>query len=194
MHRICTALGLGVSVVALSAGPVWACPTDRYPASEGWFVLNETFTFPAGYACDVEVTLYLRGHQRYLVNGELPPPQAPLNGDEIRSESPDLRATVTNTANGRSVTKKDTGTINATVIHNGNDLKAVGRGANLYFGAGVEGLLYTKGTQKFITTNYKDPATIAMQFTKIKGKAVDLCHKVGASPVPGKNPPPPTMG
>jgi hypothetical protein len=192
MHRICTAMGLGVSIVALSAGPVWACPADRYPASEGWFLLNETFTFPAGYACDVEVTVYLKGHQRYLVDGEIPPPRAPQDGDVIRSESPDVRATVTNTVNGRSVTIKSTGTINGTVTNNGKDLSSVGHGANLYFGAGVEGLLYTKGTQRLTTTDFQDPATITLHFTKIKGKAVDLCRKVGASPVPGKNPPPPT--
>ena len=94
MHRILTALGLGASVVALSAGPVSACPhPHHYPASEGWFPLNETFTFPAGYACDVKVTLYLKGHQRYLVDGEIPPKRLPRDGDVIVGETPDVRAT-----------------------------------------------------------------------------------------------------
>jgi hypothetical protein len=197
-RRILAALGAGMAL-SLGAAPALAsCPTnDPYPASEGWyFVDHEKTTAPAGYACNVTVSWVITGHERVLINGqpitEDTPPAGP--GDRIYSVSPDEHAVFKNEATGQTYRVKDDGTFLDIVKKNGRDLRSKGKGRNFYQGLGVTGILFaTKrhSVQKFTVTDYMDPVKSTLHFHKITGKQIDICHKVGAESVPGKNLPQP---
>jgi hypothetical protein len=197
-RTILAAIGAGAAL-SLGAAPALAsCPTnDPYPASEGWyFVDHEKTTAPAGYACNVAVSWVITGHERVLINGQPitadTPPAGP--GDRIYSVSPDEHAVFKNEATGQTYRVKDDGSFLDVVKKNGRDLRSKGKGRNFYQGLGVTGILFTTkrhSVQKFTVTDYMDPVKSTLHFHKITGKQIDICHKVGAESVPGKNLPQP---
>lgn len=196
MKRILTAFGMGASVVALSAGPAIACPstpTDpnpKYPASKGYYFVNDTVTFPKGYACNVAMRLHIVGHQRTFVNGKLQDPKGnyppPKPGDRSRNESPDEIFTLTNLKNHHSVTKLISGTLFTRVSANGRDLRIRGVGKNLYNGKGIEGFVYAKGRQ-WLTVDHAFSDHPTLHLNRTRGTTIELCHRLGARAVPGEN-------
>ena len=183
MKRILTSIGLGLATAALGAGTAVAgSPTGEYPASEGWEYTDITLAIPAGYACDGDVRLFYRGHERRVVTGP---------NTSTYEAGADVKATFTNVGTGRSLTKRSDGTFYETFVNGGRDLRVVAKGRNLLFGSGVRGILYTTGINKFIVTDVMDPVRSKITVYKIKGKAVDLCRKLGLRPVNGKSLPPP---
>jgi hypothetical protein len=194
MKRILTSVGLGIGVVALSAGSAIACPptpTDpdpKYPQSKGWYFVNDTVTFPRGYACNVAIKFHVVGHQRTLVNGHLPPKdwKGPQPGDRVKNVSPDEIVTLTNLKNHRSVTKLISGTLYDHVQRNGTTIKTRGVGKNLFNGKGVQGIVYASGKQRLTVTHFGTPRQ-TLHIDRTKGTTIEMCHVLGATAVPGKN-------
>jgi hypothetical protein len=147
-------------------------------------------------SCNVAVSWVITGHERVLINGQPitadTPPAGP--GDRIYSVSPDEHAVFKNEATGQTYRVKDDGSFLDVVKKNGRDLRSKGKGRNFYQGLGVTGILFTTkrhSVQKFTVTDYMDPVKSTLHFHKITGKQIDICHKVGAESVPGKNLPQP---
>lgn len=198
MKRALTIVGLGVSIVALSAGPAAAHPRQpyendqRYPASKGYYWVDETLTLKAGEACNVEVIMIIKGHQRDIVNGEVVTGDSPEPklGDRHIGQAPDEIVKIVNPANKRKITKVGNGSFYDKVVdfdHDGKlDLKSKGVGKNWYFGAGVKGIVWANGKQHFTVDDFLGASEL--HINKTKGKTVELCKKVGAKAVPGKNP------
>jgi hypothetical protein len=203
MKRLMTILGLGVSIAALSAGTASAArpPTPveddpRFPTSEGYYWIADEFPLPAGTACSGEVRMTFLGHGRDFINGEITPPEEfpdPVVGMRHVAESPDLVVTVTNVATNRSVTKLVDGVFRDRVVDFGKDgvldLRSKGIGNNVFFGAGVKGIIYASGKQKFTVDDFLGESVLHLN--KTQGKTVELCRKIGLGAVPGSNPEPP---
>lgn len=190
MTHILTTLGLAAIVAALSTGTALAGCPDRpadYPESKGWSAVDDTVTVPAGSACDVEVKMRFRGHERRLLNGvpvdeKTRPPRA---GDVTVTQSPDLVVRLTNTSTGRTINRAVTGSFTDRVLPNGKDLSTVGRGKNVFFAPGVRGILWADGVQKLSVRNFQQ-ADFSITVTETKGRTVELCTRLGARPVEGK--------
>jgi hypothetical protein len=205
-RRIGITLGLGVSIVALTVPSAQAAPpvptenNPKYPASKGYYFVDDTVNAPKGFVCSGAVTIRFVGHQRDYYNGKLADPNSeppePKLGDRHTGQSPDEIIVVTNVKTGRNVTKLISGTFYDRVVDYGKkgvlDLSAKGVGKNVFFGPGVKGIVYADGVQHFTVTNFlNDGGTLHLN--KTKGKTVELCHKVGLRAVPGKVlPEPPT--
>ena len=99
----------------------------------------------------------------------------------------DTKATFTNVATGRTITKRSDGDFYDTVVNHGRDLRSVGKGRNFFFGRGVRGIIYADGIQKFTVRRYEDPVKSKLTINKTKGKTVELCAKLGLRAVAGKN-------
>ncbi|HEX8508572.1 MAG TPA: hypothetical protein VF635_03625, partial [Propionibacteriaceae bacterium] len=76
------------------------------------------------------------------------------------------------------------------VTKTGKDLNGKSVGGSLYFGNGVKGLIYAKGTQWYSVYDFMDPAKAELDIHKTRGNTVELCHALGARAVQGKNAPP----
>jgi hypothetical protein len=199
--KILTTLGTGIAIVALSSGSAVAAPplptenSAKYPASKGYYFVDDKIDMPAGSACSGAVTVEIIGHQRDYLNGKLVDPtdeQQPAMklGDRLKGQAPDEFVIVTNTATGRSVTRKINGTITSTVVDAGSDgvldLNLVGKGRNFYFGPGITGLVFAAGKQTSTVTDFANPEGFRLSLTT-KGKRIDLCRKIGLQPVPGQH-------
>lgn len=186
MRRFITMLGLGIGVTVLSVSTAFAgCqkPRQSFPSSEGWEAVDQTFAISAGSACDVEVSGHVVGHERSTIDGK-PATRDPQPGDTVVTESPDEVVTLTNTKSGKSVTKKINGAFYDHYLRNGTDYKGRGVGKNLYYGPGIYGLLWTNGVQKYTVYDYASD-DYRIQIRALKGKSVELCHRLGANPVAG---------
>ncbi|HYP46379.1 MAG TPA: hypothetical protein VEQ66_14420 [Propionibacteriaceae bacterium] len=192
--RLAAGLGALAALAMTTTGvaPASAGGEDPYPESEGWQIFNFNDTLRAGYVCNVDFKARVKGHVRVTVNGKLPPKdwKGPKPGDLVVQESPDATATITNAKNRQKVKLDLAGPVYSRVSKNGKDLKSRSVGGNLYFGNGVKGLLYAKGTQWFSVYNFKDPVKVELDLHRTQGSTVELCHFLGAKAVRGKNPPP----
>ena len=197
-RTILSTIGTGIAIAALSSGSAVAAPplptedSAKYPASKGYYFVDDKIDMPAGSACSGAVTIEVIGHQRDYVNGELVDPTkepAPALGDRMKSQAPDEFVIVTNTATGQSVTKKINGTLRGTVVDVSNDgvldLKFVGKGRNSYFGPGITGIVFAAGKQNLTVTDFTNPEGYRLSLAT-KGKRIDLCRKIGLQPVPGQ--------
>ena len=203
MKRLMTILGLSVSIAALSAGTASAAhpPTPveddpRYPPSQGYYWISDQLPLPAGTACSGEVRMTFLGHGREFINGEITAPEDfpdPVVGMRHVAQSPDLIVTVTNVATNRSVTKLVDGEFRDRVVDLDKDgvldLRSRGIGNNVFFGAGVKGIVYASGKQKFTVEDFLGENVLHLD--KTQGKTVELCRRIGLRAVPGSNPEPP---
>jgi hypothetical protein len=194
MKRLAAMVGTGFATVALSAGTAFAgCPQPGgFPEADGWYVADSTEVHPKGAACDVAVKIIIKGHQRDRVNGEAVPEDfKPKLGDRLVLESPDMTMTLVNQKNGKKVTKKISGTFYDKVVDFNRDgkldLKSKGVGKNVFYGAGVKGILWADGVQKFRVDNFTGFPDSELHIDKTKGKTTELCNKIGAKAVHGKN-------
>ncbi|HYP43807.1 MAG TPA: hypothetical protein VEQ66_01240 [Propionibacteriaceae bacterium] len=193
--RLVAGLGTLTALALTTTGlaPATAGGGVSHPKGEGWEHINVTDTLPAGYVCNVDITLKLKGHVRFTVNGKVPPKdwKGPKAGDLMLTESPDATSVVTNTKNRKKVKVDMSGPLTTRVAKNDNDLNGKSVGGFLYFGRGVKGLIYAKGTQWFSVYNFRDPIKGETDIHRTRGTTVELCHALGAKAVEGKNPPPP---
>jgi hypothetical protein len=83
--------------------------------------------------------------------------------------SPNQRVTLTNTQTGESVSYVITGVGRFSETDTGFTLRLTGR--NLFFGPGIEGIIYTTGTQTF-TIDEEGTATLAVSH----GKVINVCN------------------
>jgi len=191
MNRLFTtavaALGLTVASAgtALAACPTPEAPAHSKPTKPPLVYIDDTFVLEAGTACKDKVVFRQRGHVR-------DPYTVTRHGKEyiIFESGADLTMRLYNPKTHKSVTKDISGTFIDRLVKNGRDSKSVGKGANVFFGKGIKGILWADGYQKFYVKNYEtEKQKITIQYTR--GKTAELCGKVGSKPVRGKNPPAP---
>jgi hypothetical protein len=137
---------LGLAATALSVTPAMAAPPEPVP--------TEPFEIPG---CEFPVQL----------NGSGSIKSIPHNGSSTNI-APNLRATLTNTETGESVSYVTTGVLHETPT----DAGVIDRytGHNLVWGPGIEGILFTTGTQTFVID---EAGTITL--TESHGKVVNVC-------------------
>jgi len=182
-----------MAMIAAGMAPATASNDDPYPKSEGWVKVDFKDTLPKGFACNVAVKGHIQGHERFTVNGKVPPKnwKGPKPGDLLKLESPDETATLTNTKNKKKITVKIDGAFYDRVAKNGKDLHSKGEGRNLYFGQGIRGLLWAEGLQEFSVYDFESPKKNTLDIHETYGSTRELCRVLGAKAVAGKNPPPP---
>jgi len=84
--------------------------------------------------------------------------------------SPNQRVTLTNTETGKTVSYVITGVARFTETDTGVTIRFTGH--NLLFGPGIEGTLYTSGTQTVVV----DAETGVNTLTESHGKVVNVCE------------------
>jgi hypothetical protein len=150
VKRFFSAAVLGVAATALSVTPATAAPPE--PAN---------FTFGAS-ECGFPVQVEVSGRAKLIV-------QETSHSTTFKSPSPNLRATLTNTDTGESVSYVITGVGRVTPTNPGVIERYTGH--NLVFEPGVEGILFTTGTQTFVIDEGGETSTL----TQSHGKVVNVC-------------------
>jgi hypothetical protein len=189
--RSLSALALTPTLVALSLVPAAADAHpkhDGFSAADGWSVIDDKLAIPAGEVCSGKVVFHYWGHERTLLKGEhgyepvTDPEFVPQAGDRTKAESADSQFTLKAVRSGRKVHRDADGEFYEKVTRNGENLKSVGVGANIYFGPGIKGILWADGVQKFRVANFMENPVLE-HFRIKRGKAQELCHRVGLRPV-----------
>jgi hypothetical protein len=179
------ALGLAAALVgpAASAHP----SSDPYPESEGYQQVDDTFTLPAGGACNRPVIVHFTGYQRSVLNGQVVPVGTDLDlqaGDTLITTYPEQRITVTNKRDpSRSVTRATDGPSREHVRKNGVDEDVSAIGANVFFDVGVKGIVVTQGYVRFVIKDFAGDNRRLRIKPPAPTSAEELCTQVGLRPV-----------
>jgi hypothetical protein len=147
VKRFFSAAVLGLAATALSVTPAMAAPPN--PVEE------DPFEIPG---CEFPVQLELTGKIKDIFHKGF-----------ATFIAPNLRATLTNTDTGESVSYVITGVIHETPTDSGGFIDRF-TGHNLVFGPGIEGILFTTGTQTFVVDEVGTST-----LTQSHGKVVNVC-------------------
>jgi hypothetical protein len=138
---------LGLAAAALSVTPAMAAPPEPVP--------SEPFEIPG---CEFAVQLDGSGSIKFTQHHGF-----------STGIAPNLRATLTNLETGESVSYVTTGVLHETPTDTGVVIERY-TGHNLVWGPGIEGILFTTGTQTFVVD---EAGTITL--TESHGKVVNVC-------------------
>lgn len=198
MNRLArSGLGVGATLALALGGLPMASAHERLEPEVGdWVSVDETFTLPAGFACkdDVQVkekasfrdTLYRDEDGRVVkVFSEF----ADWSTVKFSATTKHHRKSVT-----RSITLNEGG--DAWVYNAQGDFDVVkvrAEGANWGQGAGIRGILWSKGDISYtvVDANDVDRARIVNLDLSDAKKVIQVCYAVGSKPVQGRNVPPP---
>lgn len=198
------AAGLALSLTGV-AGASATEPEPHEPAKPvvgPWEPYDEKYVIEKGWACKGEIKAYSKGAVRVTqlyVNQKTGKEKLEVEFKDWSYSTYSHTKVVTKVV-GRGdhkkvVKKKVTRTV---TVNEGGDayIKAnhktgvaigIHEGKNTFWGAGVYGLVHTKG---YVKTRFTDFQTPDESVTILKAKhAVELCKKLGTKPVWGKNPP-----
>lgn len=165
------ALALGGVSTAAAAEP------EPAPGKTVTMKVDDTFVLPKNGACDVAVEVHNKATVSISITSD---------GRYVTTLAPDGRSRIKNMKTGKTYSFKNDGSFVDQVKKNG-DLKSWGFGRNTYFGKGIKGILYADGVQRFdVRKPFTKDQVITMRH--IDGKSTELCRKIGAKPVKGKNP------
>ena len=137
---------LGLAATALSGTPAMAAPPDP---------IQITAVTPG---CDFPVLNEVTGKTKSI-----------SHAGYTTIISPNQRVTLTNTETGESASFVITGVARITETATGLTIRLTGR--NLFFGPGLEGILYTTGTQTFVVD---EEGTNTL--TESHGKVLNVCE------------------
>lgn len=192
------ALALAPTMMALSVGAALPASADQhhhgddYPESRGWYQVDDTIVLKKGEACSKKVVLHYTSHERTLVKGEdgYEPVLAddeftPEGGDEfITQTGEDGRFSLYSPQTDRTVRRPASGDFYQKVTRDGEDLRIVAVGSNVYFGAGVKGIVWADGVQTFKVDDFAGEQGGTVEHLRItKGYSQQLCYRLGLEPV-----------
>ena len=145
VKRFFSAAVLGLAATALSVTPAMAEPPGP-----------------------IEITEVIPGCEFPVLNELTGKTKAIEQAGYTKFISPNQRVTLTNTVTGESVSLVITGVARITETDTGLTYRLTG--LNLFFGPGLEGILYTTGTQTFVVD---EEGTNTL--TESHGKVVNVC-------------------
>jgi hypothetical protein len=100
---------------------------------------------------------------------------------------------LTNLRNHRRISLPADGDLDTRVTKDSNSLVGKGRGANFYFGRGRRGVVWANGIQVISIRNFRHREHAVVRVRRFEASHVDLCARVGARPVRGREPPRPPV-
>jgi hypothetical protein len=175
MNRsIKAALG-GLAALALTTtglSTAAATEKDEYPKRGELIKINAKFTLPAGSACVDKIKVKQNSAVRvtdlsktkYLVEFK--------DWSRVTFYNPKTHKKITVGEGSRAIVKtnkkKDVSRVKAT-------------GENTFIGAGIQGIVYTKGKVHFTIYNDGTPEQV-LEIDKVHGKYIELCKKLGSRP------------
>lgn len=158
--------------------PAAAAEPEPGPGKTVTFNVDETFVLPKNDACNVAVEMHNKATVSISITSD---------GRFVTTLAPDGQTWIKNMKTGKTYWFKNDGSFVDRVKKNG-DFSSWGFGRNSYVGKGIKGILYADGVQKFdVRKPFTEDQVIKMRH--IDGKRVQLCYKIGAKPVKGKNSP-----
>jgi len=170
----------GCAAALLAAVPATTAQATTPQPSE-WTYADETYALPAGVTCKDKVIE--KAKYAYRVT-EYPDGRAFIEYKDWST------TTFVNTRNRRTYTIPAGGDIFITPSGETTEyIKLVGD--NYILGKGVKGLLFTKGYVTFKVVNIGDPlreTILNLDLSKAQ-KVIEVCAKLGSTPVQGSNPP-----
>jgi len=173
---LAAAAGLTLSLGGMSTAA--AAEPEPAPGKTVTIKVDETFVLPKNGACNAAVEVRNKATTSISITSD---------GRYVTTLAPDGRTRIKNMKTGKTYSFKNDGSFVDQVKKNG-DFKSWGFGRNTYFGKGIKGILYTNGVQRFdVHKPFTENQAIKMR--RIDGKSSQLCYKIGAKPVKGKNPP-----
>lgn len=184
------ALAATLALSVLVVTPASAAPTStaagtphllatRQPKPGPWEVNHFSYSIPKGGACDQAITFTVRGEERYTEYSET----------KFKVEARRETTRVTNRKNHRRVTVS---TNRSSVISQSAakakslTIKVRTKGSDLLYGDGVTGIIYARGTQKFVITNAAE-SKAQTSILSTTGSTRELCTILGAHPVVGSH-------
>jgi hypothetical protein len=171
---LAAAAGLALSLGGTSTAA--ATEPEPGPGKTVTTKVDTTFVLPKNAACNVAVEVHNKATTSISITSD---------GRYVTTLAPDGRTRIKNLKTGKTYSFKNDGSFVDQVRKNGN-FKSWGFGRNTYFGKGIKGILYTNGVQRFdVRKPFTEDQVIKMR--RIDGKSVQLCYKIGAKPVKGKN-------
>ena len=178
---------LAASVCA--AAMLGAVPTTAQaatPQPSEWNYADETYLLPAGATCKDKV--FEKAKYAYRVTE--------YQDGRVFVEYKDWSTTTfINARNHKTYTIPAGGDI--LITPSGETTEHIKlQGDNYILGKGVKGLLYTKGTVSYTVVNVGDPereTTRNLNLSRAK-KVIEVCAKLGSTPVQGSNPPSEPIG
>jgi hypothetical protein len=172
------ALGLtAFGVAPASAGQ--SSPKPPQVVADDW--VHDVYKFPAGTACKDKIKVNEKYHYKLTV----------LKDTEryvkLREEFDHGYAKFYNPKTGRSV-KVHLDSVGYVVDNKRTATARVRERGSTYFqGLGIKGIAYLQGKYTFTITNTQSgPEKSEFHIDEVHGKYVELCRKLGSSPVNGK--------
>jgi len=192
------ALALAPTMMALSVGAALPAHADQhrhgndYPESQGWQEVDDTIVLKKGEACSKKVILHYTSHERTLVKGEdgYEPVLAdddftPEAGDDFIIETgEDGRFSLYSPKTDRKVRRPASGDFYQKVTRDGEDLRIIAVGPNVYFGPSVNGIVWADGVQTLRVDDFAGEQGGTVENLQIEyGYAQQLCYRLGLKPV-----------